>query len=61
LRTISFEHEGKSYRLEIDDHGDDESSDTVEIFGPDGLTISSYDTCRRTDAGIIAEARLEIS
>lgn len=48
------------FRLEIDDHGDHDSSDTVEIFGPDGQSLSSYDTCRTTDAGIIAEARHEI-
>lgn len=60
MRTLSFEHEGKSYRLEIDDYGDRESSDTVEIFGPVGQSISSYDTCRTTDTGIIAEARHEI-
>lgn len=60
MKTLSFEHEGNNYRLEIDDNGDDESSDTEEIFGPDGQSISSYDTCRTTDAGIMAEARHEI-
>ena len=60
MRTLTFEHQGKTYGLEIEDYGDEESSDTVEIFGPDGGTVSSYDTCKRTDAGIIAEARHEI-
>ena len=60
LRTLSFEHHGRHYRLEIEDYGDRESSDTVEIFGPDDTSISSYDTCQTTDAGIIAEARHEI-
>lgn len=60
MRTLTFEHYGQSYRLEIDDYGDTESSDTVEIFGPAGNTISSYDSCCHTDACFIAEARHEI-
>lgn len=60
LRTLTFDEQGNRYRLEIEDYGDVESSDTVEIFGPDDESISSYDTCRTTDAGIIAEARQEI-
>ncbi len=60
MRTLTFEHQGTEYRLEIEDYGDVESSDTVEILGPDDRTISSYDTCKTTDAGIIAEARHEI-
>jgi hypothetical protein len=60
LRALSFEHHGRFYRLEIEDYGDRESSDTVEIFGPDDIPICSYDTCQETDAGVIAEARHEI-
>lgn len=59
-RTLHFEHRGASYRAEVQDYDDCESSDTVEIFSPDGKFVSSYDTCTRDDAEIVAEARHEI-
>lgn len=59
-RELRFEHQGEPYRLEIDDYGDSESSDTVTIFGPGGDEISSYDTCVSNDAAVIAEAKREI-
>ncbi|MEB3023468.1 MULTISPECIES: hypothetical protein [Mycolicibacter] len=60
IRTLQFEHEGKPYRAEIDDSDDSESSDTVEVYGPDDKLISSYDTCLSHDAAVIAEAKREI-
>ncbi len=60
LRTMAFEHKGLRYHLEVEDYGDHESSDTVEIIGPDDDCISSYDTCNTAEVSLIAEARHEI-
>lgn len=60
IRTLNFDHEGKAYRIEIDDTGDSESSDVVDLYGPDDDWVSNYDTCVRSDAGLIAEAKREI-
>ncbi|ORW08555.1 MULTISPECIES: hypothetical protein [Mycolicibacter] len=60
IRTLRFEHEGTAYRAEVDDNNDSESSDTVEVYGPDDRLISDYDTCEHTDEAVIAEARNEI-
>lgn len=60
MRELRFEHRGVWYRLEIDDYGDVESSDTVSIYGPSDVEISSYDSCAYTDAEFIGEARREI-
>lgn len=60
IRNLQFEHRGEPYRLEIEDYGDDESSDTVEVFGPDDAPMASYDTCLSNDSAVIAEAKLEI-
>jgi hypothetical protein len=60
IRTLHFEHEGKIFRIEVQDYGDSESSDTVEVYGPGDELLSSYDTCARSRAGLITEARREI-
>lgn len=61
IRTLHFDHDGKRYTLEVDDYDDSESSDTVIIYGPDGRTLTDYDTCHSRDAAVIAEARGQIS
>lgn len=60
IRTLRFEHRGKPCRIEIENHGDDESSDTVEVFGPDDVSVSGYDTCLSNGPAVIAEAKHEI-
>ncbi|MEN3225123.1 MULTISPECIES: hypothetical protein [Mycobacteriaceae] len=49
-----------TYRLEIDDHGDSESSDTVTVYGPDDSELSDYDSCAHADEEFIAEAKHEL-
>ncbi len=60
MRTLSFEHRGQRYELEVDDYGDSESSDTISLYGPDGTLLSSYDTCLSGNRALIAEALREI-
>lgn len=59
IRELSFDRDGQTYHLEIDDTNDSESSDIVTVYGPDGEYISSYDTTCRSDAALIAEALRE--
>jgi len=60
IRTLNFDHEGKTFRLEIEDYGDSESSDTVTVYGPEDTEIASYDSTVHSAAAFIAEAKLEI-
>lgn len=60
MRELHFDHNGRTYRLEIDDYGDSESSDTLAVYGPDDREVSSFDSTAHTDAARIAEARREI-
>lgn len=60
VRTVYFDHQSATYRLEIDDYGDSESSDTVTIYGPDDSEVASYDSCVHTDEEFIAEAKHEL-
>ncbi len=59
-REITFDHNGRTYRLEIEDYGDSESSDTLTVYDPDGREVSSFDSTVHTDAARVAEARREI-
>lgn len=61
MREVNFDHRGRTYRLEIEDYGDHESSDTITVFDSDDNEVSSYDSTAHTDAQRIAEARHEIS
>lgn len=60
MRTVHFDHQSVTYRLEIDDHGDSESSDTVTVYGPDDSELSDYDSCAHADEEFIAEAKHEL-
>jgi hypothetical protein len=60
IRTLNFDHEGNAFRIEIDDTNDSESSDVVTLYGPGDEWLSNYDTCARSDAALIAEAKREI-
>jgi hypothetical protein len=60
VRTVYFDHQGATHRLEVDDCGDSESSDIVTIYGPDGSELSSYDSCVHTDEEYISEAKNEL-
>lgn len=56
IRTVHFMHNDEKYYLEIDDFGDDESSDGVEVFDASGNSLTSYDSCVHTDAVRITQA-----
>ncbi len=60
IRKLEFELPGSRYGLAIEDYGDSESSDTVEIYGPGEELLSSYDSCLVGDAAVIAEAKREL-
>lgn len=60
MRELHFDHRGHSYRLEIEDYGDHESSDTLTVYGTDDREVSSFDSTAHTDAARIAEAKREI-
>lgn len=60
MRELHFDHQGQTYRLEIDDYGDHESSDTLTVYGPDDREVSSFDSTAHTDFARIAEATREI-
>lgn len=60
MRELHFDHRGQTYRLEIDDYGDHESSDTLTVYGPGDCALSSFDSTAHTDAARIAEAKREI-
>lgn len=60
ITELHFDHGGRAFRLEVEDYGDSESSDTVEIYGPGEELISSYDSCVHGEASFIAEAKREI-
>lgn len=54
-------HNGRIYRIEIDDYDDGESGDTVTVFDDNGGEITSYDSSANSDDAKLDEARAEIA